>query len=108
VTHPPQTTTRRGDCPCGTGGHTPTGWCGLNHHGIGCHYTDTPLTDVPRLPGSPATVAVCARCAARALWWQTDPYHRPETHPGGPLGRVLLMPDGSRNPIGRTPRYVTY
>lgn len=105
---PPAQAERRGNCPCGTTEHTPPGWCGLTHHTLGCHYTDTPLTDVPRLPESPAAVAVCARCARRALWWQTHPRDREKTHQGGPLGRVLLMPDGTRTPIGRTPKYMSY
>lgn len=107
ITQQPTDCERRSACPCGTNNDTPPGWCGLMHHGIGCHHTDTPLTDVPQRRGSTATVTVCARCAHRARWWQTDPSKRPPTHEGGPLGRVLLMDDGTRNPIGRQPRHIT-
>ncbi|MFD8335666.1 hypothetical protein ACFV42_23845 [Streptomyces solisilvae] len=99
---------RRGDCPCGTNTHTPPGWCGLIHHGLGCHHTNAPLTDVPHHPGSPATVTVCTRCAARAHWWLTDPSDRPRTREGGPLGHVLIMDDGTRTPIGEKPRHITF
>lgn len=93
----------RGPCQCGT--TVRTGWCGLNHHGIGCHENDTPLTRMPTRPGSTTHVAVCARCAARAAWWQTDPADRPRTVYSPPMGHVLFMPDGTRTPIGRKPRY---
>lgn len=93
----------RGACQCGVS--TAMGWCGLNHHGLGCRESDVPLTRMPAHPRSSSEVAVCSRCAARAAWWQTDPDRRPETVYSPPMGRVLFLPDGSRTPVGRKPRY---
>lgn len=106
ITQQPTDCERRSACPCGTNNDTPPGWCGLMHHGLGCHNTNTPLVDVPSRRGSNTTVTVCPRCAVRALWWLTAPADRPKTHEAGPLGRVIFMDDGTRNPIGRKPRHV--
>ncbi|AEM88926.1 hypothetical protein [Streptomyces violaceusniger] len=108
TTPPPEQEPPRGNCPCGTTEDTPAGWCGLMHHGLGCHHTDTVLVDVPRRRASPSTVAVCLRCAVRARWWLDTPAQREETYEAEILGRVLLMEDGTRNPLGHKPPHVPF